>query len=53
MQPFNWLHLEINHLLPDFFFVVFQDIGTQHKTGSFRLPTHSRDAHRIFFMIPS
>ena len=26
--------------------------GTQPKIGSFRLPTHSRDAHRIFFADP-
>ena len=33
-----------NPLPPEFlFFVVFRDIG------SFRLPTHSRNAHRIFF----
>ena len=39
-----------NPLLPEFIFiVVFRDINI----GSFRLPTHSRDAHRNFFMIPS
>ena len=41
----------INPLQPEFFFfVVFQDLA---NIGSFSLPTHSRDAHRNFLMIPS
>ena len=39
-QPFTALIL---------FFVFF---GTWHKIGSFRLPTHSRDAYRKFFGDP-
>ena len=36
-----------NPLPPGFFFSSF--FGTYPKIGSFRLPTHSRDAHRKFF----
>ena len=37
-------------LLNSILFVVF---GTYAKIGSSRLPTHSRNAHKKFFMIPS
>ena len=36
----------LNPLPPEFFFSSF--FGTSRKIGSFRLPTHSRDAHRKF-----
>ena len=38
-----------NPLVPEFLFSSF--FGTQPKIGSFRLPTHRRDAHRIFFLV--
>ena len=43
--------MALNPLLPEFFFSSFFE--TYPKIGSLRLPTHSRDAHRNFFMIPS
>ena len=45
-----WVH-SINPLPPElFFFSSF--FGTKPKIDSFRLPTHSRDAHRKFFDDP-
>ena len=43
------LKLHLNPLLPEFFFLrFFRDIIP--KIGSFRLLTHSREAHRTFFL---
>ena len=44
------LTCKFNPLPPEFFFLLF--FGTYPKIGSFRLPTHSRDAHRKFFDDP-
>ena len=52
MNPSSYLFRElvhINPLVPEFFFSSF--FGTLPKIGSFPLPTHSRDAHRIFFFL--
>ena len=46
--PISVRKLIFNHLCTKFFFWSF--FRTQHKVGSFRLPTHSRDAHRNFFL---
>ena len=45
------IFLQLPHIMPQLFFSLF--FMTKPKIGSFRLPIHSRDAHRNFFMISS
>ena len=49
LAHFYWFFM-INPFVPEFFFPSF--FVTWLRIGSFRLPTHSRDAHRKFFEDP-
>ena len=47
-QLLRFIGHSLNPLVPEFCFPLIFEI--QPKSGSYRLPTHKRDAHRKFFL---